>query len=367
VVVEGELPHKQNRRRGAGWWMDLDGEWRAPEEWPQDNPPLEGWIRNQNGSWRAPDNAVATVEQQVPAVVLVAEQVARAPAIKRVSRQAQADLRAMLTVMGVLGGAALLLAVALILITQAGAENDEPAKEISFDVIYAAETDQDRLLSQIAADEEAAALTRTQLEELDIRASSGSPGAVEVDFDAGLWTPAESTCLNLAEEVLVARSAVPVTWADQLDCVPDRGRWSDRYLDLAMSQTLQAEVRSLIPPEVVHESGGWAWSGDTRQAYVTDQQHPGALVIIAAGSGHNPRSQDPSRWRPSNEDIWCAYAVDWVSVKTRWQLDITMAEHDTLVEMLATCDNPSSAGPDPQTVIVDSLVAPSIDYVDTDG
>ena len=43
--------------------MDLDGEWRAPEEWPQDHPPLEGWVRNQDGSWRAPNNAVATAEQ----------------------------------------------------------------------------------------------------------------------------------------------------------------------------------------------------------------------------------------------------------------------------------------------------------------
>ena len=269
--------------------------------------------------------------------------------------------------MGVLAGAALLLAVALILITQAGAENDEPANEISFDVIYAAQTDQDRLLSLVAAAEEAPALARTQLEELDIRASSGSPGEVEVDFDEDLWASVETTCLNLAEEVLVARSAVPITWADQLECVPDRGRWSDRYLDQDMSQTLEAEVRSLIPPEVVHASGGWAWSADTRQAYVTDQQHPGALEIIASGSGQNPRSQDPSRWRPSNEDIWCAYAVDWVSVKTRWQLDVTMAEHGALAEMLATCDNTSSAGADPQTVVVNLLVVPSIEYVDADG
>jgi len=366
VVVEGELPHEQNRRRGAGWWMDLDGEWRTPEEWPQDYPPLDDWVRNQDGSWHAPTPVVAAAEDPASAV-LVAEQVAEESATKPVSRQAHADRRAMLTVMGALGGAALLLVVALILITQAGAENEEPAGETSVDVIYAAETAQDRSLRQIEAAEEAPALARSQLEELDARVSPGSPGAVEVDFDPDLWAPAETTCLNLAEEVLVARSAVPVIWADQLECVPDVGRWSDRYLDQVMGRTLEAEVRSLVPPEVAHASGGLAWSADTRQAYVTDQQHPGALEIIASSSGHNPRSQDPSRWRPSSEDIWCAYAVDWVSVKTRWQLDVTKAEHDALAEMLATCDNPSSAGADPQTVVVNWLVAPSIDYVDTNG
>jgi len=260
-----------------------------------------------------------------------------------------------------------MLSVALILITQAGAENEESVEETSVDVIYAAETAQDRLLRQAAVAEEAPTLARTQLEELEIRASSGSSEAVDVDFDQDLWTPADVRCLNLTEEVLVARSAVPVTWADQLECVPDRGRWSDRYLDQAMSRTLEAEVRSIVPPEVAHASGGLAWSADTRQAYVTDQRHPGALEIIASSAGHNPRGQDPSRWRPSNEDIWCAYAVDWVSVKTRWQMDVTMAEHEALAEMLATCDNPSSAGADPQTVVVDWLVAPTIEYVDTDG
>jgi hypothetical protein len=346
--------------------MDLDGEWRAPEEWPQDYPPLDGWVRNQDGSWRPPTRAVAAAEDTSSAV-LSAEQVASAAATKPVSRQAQADRRAMLTMMGALGGAALMLTVALILITQAGAENEESVEETSVDVIYAAETAQDRLLRQAAAAEEAPTLARTQLEELEIRASSGSSEAVNVDFDQDLWTPADIRCLSLTEEVLVARSAVPVTWADQLECVPDRGRWSDRYLDQAMSRTLEAEVRSLVPPKVAHASGGLAWSADTREAYVTDQRHPGALEIIASSAGHNPRGQDPSRWRPSNEDIWCAYAVDWVSVKTRWQMDVTMAEHEALAEMLATCDNPSSAGADPQTVVVDWLVAPTIEYVDTDG
>ena len=333
---------------------------------PQDYPPLKGWVRNQDGSWRAPTRVAAAAEDPASAV-LVAEEVADASAAKGVSRQAHADRRAMLTVMGAIGGAALLLAVALVLITQAGAGNGEPSEETLVDVIYAAETAQDRLLRQFAAAEEAPALAETQLEELDIRARSGPSEAVEVDFDPDLWTPADITCLNLSEEVLVARSAAPVTWADQLECVPDEGRWSDRYLNQVMSQTMEAEVRSLIPPEIAHASGGWAWSADTRQAYVTDQQHPGALEIIMSDAGHNLRNQDPSRWRPSNEDIWCAYAVDWVSVKTRWQLDVTMAEHDALAEMLTTCDNPSSAGADPQTVVVDWLVAPTIEYVDTDG
>lgn len=41
-------------RRGPGWWMDLEGQWNPPEEWPEDNPPLPGWTRGADGRWFDP-------------------------------------------------------------------------------------------------------------------------------------------------------------------------------------------------------------------------------------------------------------------------------------------------------------------------
>ena len=31
--------------------MDLDGQWKPPQEWPESTPPLPGWIRNADGMW----------------------------------------------------------------------------------------------------------------------------------------------------------------------------------------------------------------------------------------------------------------------------------------------------------------------------
>lgn len=42
-------------RRGPGWWMDLDGQWNPPEEWPEANPPLPGWVRGSDGRWFDPE------------------------------------------------------------------------------------------------------------------------------------------------------------------------------------------------------------------------------------------------------------------------------------------------------------------------
>ncbi len=35
-------------------------------------------------------------------------------------------------------------------------------------------------------------------------------------------------------------------------------------------------------------------------------------------------------------------AVDWITIKNTWELTVTQAEHDALVQMLRTCDEPPS-------------------------
>jgi hypothetical protein len=49
-------------RRGPGWWMDLEGQWNPPEEWPESNPPLPGWVRDPDGSWCEPAISDADLE-----------------------------------------------------------------------------------------------------------------------------------------------------------------------------------------------------------------------------------------------------------------------------------------------------------------
>lgn len=338
--------------------MDLDGVWRAPTEWPEDYPPIEGWVRDEFGHWRAPHDP-APVADPHPALRPSLPEADPAP-VKTLSRQAQADRRAMYTVAGVVGGACLLLAAALIVITQAGAvSNGEPRSDVP-DVVFAAETDQDRIDQQRALALEAPAVARQNLSQLATTPDTSVAGV----FDPVEWAPVEEGCLGLAESVLIARSSVPIVWADQLECVPDRGQWTDRYLEETLTRTIDAKVVPIVPPAVVHASGGAAWTSATRQAYVTDQNHPATLQIIAAGGGHNPRAQDPSAWRPSTETMWCAYAVDWISVKTHWELTVTVAERAALAEMLDTCSSATSAGADPSTVVIDRLAAPQIELLD---
>lgn len=371
VVLEGELPYEENRRAGPGWWMDIDGVWHSPREWPEDDPPLDGWARGDDGFWHAPRVEVerlwapVQVERLGPAVVALAEPPDDVIAPKTLSRQAQADRRAMFTVAGVIAGATLLLVAALILITQAGASDpDEPDPESS-EVIYAVQTEALRAARQREVALEAPTVARAQLSALTVRPSIVLEQTAET-FEPDDWRPNGERCLDFDEIVLVERSSVPVAWADQLECVPDQGRWTDRYLESVLTRTVDAEVVPLIPPRVVHASGGASWTALTRQSYLTDLEHRATLQIVSAGAGHNPRDQDPSQWKPSSGDIWCAYAVDWISVKSHWQLDVHEAEVMALAEMLDTCNAATSSGADPETVLVEPLAPPTIERV-TEG
>lgn len=371
VVVEGELPHARNRRDGPGWWMDTDGQWRPPTEWPEDYPPIMGWNRLADGSWAAPEQVSERPEIRKVSTVLVEEGRSREAVVgrditprdagatkKRRSRQAESDRNAMLLIMGVLAMAALLLVGALILIAQAGAADSEGSTTTTPEVIYAAETDQDRFVIQVAAAAVAPDLAASQLSELHVRPNDSTVDTA--GFIDAEWEPAIAGCLDLAEMVLLERSTTQVGWADNLKCVPDGGQWADRYLGRAMAHAHEADVVSHVPASIAYVSGGVKWDSATRQAFVSDQTHPASLQIITAHAGHNPRDQDPSVWRPANPETWCGYAVDWIAVKHRWSLDVSASEQESLAEMLASCTSPTSLGADPHTVLVTPLLKPVI-------
>ena len=344
--------------------MDLDGLWRSPEDWPEDTPPLDGWIRQADGTWRAPDIVVVD-DTPAPKIEVatnvqeVANNDETAEATPRRSRQAQADRKAIFAVVGIVAGALIILATALFLITGAGAEDIVvPSAESESSVIFSAETAAARLERQQAAAVEAPGVAIAQLASLGLTID-----APPNNFDLLDWTAERTDCLDVGEQVLVRRSAQPIVWADQLECVPDSGRWTDPYLGSSITRTLDADVTLHVPAAIAFASGGYDWTPTTRQAYLTDVAHPATLTITTAGSGHNPRGQGPSEWKPSVRSTWCAYAVDWVAVKARWELTITEAEREALESMLATCGDADSDGPRLSSMVIDSLSVPTINRI----
>jgi hypothetical protein len=60
-------------RRGPGWWMDLDGSWKPPQDWPEASPPLPGWTRDSQGTWGPTAIGVDVVAQMTAAMTTIAD------------------------------------------------------------------------------------------------------------------------------------------------------------------------------------------------------------------------------------------------------------------------------------------------------
>ncbi|MGI9606663.1 MAG: hypothetical protein ACR2P0_11035 [Acidimicrobiales bacterium] len=262
----------------------------------------------------------------------------------------------MLLLAGAVGTAMLLLVGALILIAQAGASDEASAPTTIPEVIFAAETPAEVEERRISASALAPGIAFERLDALDPETVVPS----DVLFATGDWMPRPDGCISVDERVFIARSAIDVTYADDLDCVVDRGRWIDRYQDRRLVRAVDAEVVLHVPTVEVHRAGGWRWDARTRDAYVADLAHPASLQVISTDSGHNPRGLDPAGWKPADEGLWCAYAVDWIAVKARWGLGADPDERLALEEMLETCPLPTSLGADPITVPLDEPVRPTI-------
>ncbi len=172
----------------------------------------------------------------------------------------------------------------------------------------------------------------------------------------GTWIVSPSVSDGcLPWEQLVDESVELVTVS--LDPCEVAGRWTDVLSADEFADADGVIVQPLVPVDNVVQSGGGQWDDDTIRAYLTDNTSPETLQVMSERRVVERNGQAPDRWRPSNEAVWCAYGTDWISVKTRWGLTVSAAEARWLQEMIDTCSDAGSNGPNPTHARSDRPVA----------
>lgn len=173
------------------------------------------------------------------------------------------------------------------------------------------------------------------------------PGTGDYDRDdyGARWTDVDGNGCNQRDDVLlrdaVAGSAVV---QEQGACPNDvvAGSWEEPYTgalltfdDLKDPEQAQAlPIDHVVPLAEAHRSGASAWSAERRTEFANDL---GGLVASDGSANSDKGDADPSRWRPPNEGVWCAYALVWIDVKAEWSLAVDTAEVAALQEMLDRC------------------------------
>ena len=158
------------------------------------------------------------------------------------------------------------------------------------------------------------------------------------------WIDTDGNGCNQRDDVLL-RDAVPdtVTVAQQGSCDHDvlAGTWVDPYTgaslvfddlkDLHQADAIQ--IDHVVPLAEAWRSGASRWSDQRRRRFANDRTE---LLAVDGPTNASKGDGDPAAWRP-RKAYQCTYAIRWITVKTRWHLDVDSSERRALGEMLDFC------------------------------
>lgn len=129
-----------------------------------------------------------------------------------------------------------------------------------------------------------------------------------------------------SDSSLAVSPAEPLTELDQLDeIIPPPSLLASSS---PPEDAVAAAVAQLGAAEVVDE-----FTGATE-----DIEFAASHVAVGSAVNQSRADRGPQDWRPPLESAWCGYAVDWIAIKTRWDLALTHDEAEALAEMLDTCE-----------------------------
>ncbi len=161
------------------------------------------------------------------------------------------------------------------------------------------------------------------------------------------WIDVDRDCQNTRAEVLIAESVAAVTFAledDRDQCRVISGRWVGPWTGAVFTDASDVDIDHHVPLAHAHLSGGWDWPPERKRAYANDLANPVSLQATDSSVNRAKGKKPPDEWRPEDPAGWCRYAADWVSVKRKWELTVTMIEVRALEDMLSTCDDSASWG-----------------------
>lgn len=173
---------------------------------------------------------------------------------------------------------------------------------------------------------------REELTGLEVAAHGSMSGYSRAKFPH--WAAQGESCDT--RETVLERDGTGVERDDE--CRAVAGKWTSVYDDEAFSDAGDLDIDHTVPLANAWRSGARTWTQEKRKAFANDLTHP-QLLAVSAGSNRSKGDQGPDEWQPPSKTYWCTYARSWVSVKATYELSVTDAEKDMLVEMLDTCNS----------------------------
>lgn len=201
----------------------------------------------------------------------------------------------------------------------------------------------------------AAAAAGTALEQLatiSIKGRAPKTGYSR-DMFGSAWPDLDGDGCDERNEIL-ARDLTNISFKDG-HCVVASGTFADPYTGKTISFTRGTKTSSAVQIDhVVALSDAWQKGAQQLSAGQRKSLANDPLNLMAAdGPANGSKSDsDAATWLPSNKSFRCEYVARQTSVKAKYQLWMTQAEHDAVARILAGCpDEPAAAAGAAKTTV----------------
>jgi hypothetical protein len=161
------------------------------------------------------------------------------------------------------------------------------------------------------------------------------------------WIDSDKDCQDARQEVLIAESYEAVTYEDERQCRVATGLWKDPYTGQEFRTPYDLDVDHVVSLRDAHDSGGYAWGSDQKEAFANDLDHPMALRAVAKGANRSKGSKGPDQWLPPNPEFRCQFIQEHADIKSAWQLN-TSAEAEAVLDYMVKICNDGLIPPLPQ-------------------
>jgi len=153
------------------------------------------------------------------------------------------------------------------------------------------------------------------------------------------WRDIDGDGCDSREQVL-KRDSVTLPQVDPYKCKVVAGDWVSPYDGARWSDPTDIDIDHVVALKEAWDSGAWAWSAATRNAYANDTSDKRTLLAVTDNVNQQKSDKDPSNWVPPLKSYLCTYLGNWISVKARWNLSMDKSEWGRIKNLL----NSSCAG-----------------------
>lgn len=181
------------------------------------------------------------------------------------------------------------------------------------------------------------------LEKLEIKGRAPKTGYERTKFYSG-WPNIDGCSLR---QRIIKRELGDTSVLAEDQCTVISGEFDEPYTGSHLVFYQKSDFSSGIQIDhVVALSDAWQkgaqyFDEDVRYQIATD---PLNLLAVDSKANQGKSDGDAATWLPSNKAFRCQYIARQISVKYKYHLWVTQAEHDAMAKVLQTCPNEPTVG-----------------------